>query len=75
MQISNTASLLAAQQARPPAPSRAAQASPAEAEGFEPLIFASKPQTPASNAAGVPAATPRPAAPFARLGSQIDIKV
>ena len=73
MQISS-ASLLAAQQARiqTPPQSRAAQAT--SASEFEPLVFVAK--TAASAPKLAPGAQP-PASPvpFARPGSQIDIKV
>ena len=75
MQISS-ASLLAAQQARTQTPvPRATQAKPSDGTEFEPLVFAAKAQTPAAN---VRAAAPQPAAnpaPFARPGSQLDIKI
>lgn len=75
MQISS-ASLLAAQQARSqtPAQPRAAQAKPAATDGFEPLVFAAKTDTPPSKfvATAQPSANP---APFARPGSQLDIKI
>jgi hypothetical protein len=76
MQISS-ASLLAAQQARTQTPvqPRAAQAKPSESSEFEPLVFAAKAQTPAVN---LGAAAPQQAAnpmPFARPGSQLDIKI
>jgi hypothetical protein len=76
MQISS-ASLLAAQQARtqPPAQPRASAAKPSESEGFEPLLFAAKPDVNASkpNSASLQSqATP---ASFTRPGAQIDLKV
>ena len=73
MQISS-ASLIAAQQARTQPQPRAAQAKPAAADEFEPLVFAAKTETsaPKSAAPAQPQANP---APFARPGSQIDIKI
>ncbi len=74
MQIS-TASLLAAQQARSQAPvqPRAVQAKP---DGFEELLFAKAPASPgAPPDAAVAPSKPKAAAPFARPGSQIDIKI
>lgn len=76
MQISS-ASLLAAQQARTQAPvqPRAAQAKPSDSNEFEPLVFAAKAEAPAAKvtaAISQPSANP---APFARPGSQLDIKI
>jgi hypothetical protein len=76
MQISS-ASLLAAQQARTQTPvqPRAAQVQPSAGSEFEPLLFAAK--TEAATAPSTKAATSAQAnpAPFARPGSQIDIKI
>ena len=76
MQISS-ASLLAAQQARTqtPAQPRPTQAKPSDGTEFEPLVFAAKTQASATN---VSAAISQPSsnpAPFARPGSQLDIKI
>jgi hypothetical protein len=74
MQISSS-SLIAAQQARTQTPAQPrAEAKPAPANEFEALLFASKPPSPAPSTANV-MAQPRPAAPFARPGSQVDIKI
>lgn len=80
MQISS-ASLLAAQQARTPTPvqPRAAQTQQAgAADEFEPLLFAAKPGT-SSTQTAKPAAPQAQQqanpAPFARPGSQLDIKI
>jgi hypothetical protein len=74
MQISS-ASLLAAQQARIPVQPRAPQAQPSAGNEFEPLMFAAKTEAPAAPPIKVAApAQPNPA-PFARPGSQIDIKI
>lgn len=76
MQISS-ASLLAAQQARTQTPvqPRAAQAKPSDSSEFEPLVFAAKAETPAAKLSAVaPQQTASPA-PFARPGSQLDIKI
>ena len=81
MQIS-TSSLLAAQQARTPAQPRAPQAAQtqdAKEALFEPMLFGSKSEAPLSVASALTAAPATPSAattaPFARPGSQIDIKV
>jgi hypothetical protein len=75
MQISS-ASLLTAQQARTQTPvqPRAAQSQPAGADEFEPLLFAAKPGTSAPKATATVQPQARPA-PFARPGSQLDIKI
>ena len=77
MQMS-TASLLTAQQARTqtPAQPRAAQAKPADPDGFEEMLFGTKPAASAivSNATNTPAQL-KSTAPFARPGSQLDIKI
>ncbi len=76
MQIS-TASLLTAQQARPQTPvqPRPAQAKPAGADEFEPLFFATKADASTPKTAAATVSPQASAAPFARPGSQLDIKI
>jgi hypothetical protein len=76
MQIS-AASLLAAQQARSQTPvqPRAAQAKPSAGDAFEPLVFAAKAEMPAAKPTSTAMVPQTDAAPFARPGSQLDIKI
>lgn len=76
MQIS-AASLLAAQQARTQTPvqPRAAQAKPSEANEFEPLVFAAKTEAPTAKPASAAITPQTNTTPFARPGSQLDIKI
>ena len=76
MQISS-ASLLAAQQARTQTQvqPRPAHTQPAGSEAFEPLLFASKPAAQAAKPAVAQAQPQANPAPFARPGSQLDIKI
>jgi len=71
MQI-NTASLLAAQQARPQAAPQRAQPKPSGDDLFEPLFGKAEETKTAASAASPQSAAPTP---YARLGSQIDIRI
>ena len=68
MQI-NSASLLAAQQARPQASPHRAQSKPSADDLFEPLFGKAE-----ETKAAAPAQSASPA-PYARPGSQIDIRI
>ncbi|HEY7977040.1 MAG TPA: hypothetical protein VID67_02520 [Rhizomicrobium sp.] len=71
MQI-NSASLLAAQQARPAVPLQRAQPKPSGDDLFEPLFGKAE-----ETKAAAPSASAQPAAPtpYTRPGSQIDIRI
>jgi hypothetical protein len=71
MQI-NSASLLAAQQARPQATPQRAQPKPSSDDLFEPLF--GKAEETKTAAASAPPQSAAPA-PYARPGSQIDIRI